>query len=166
MAASQATVFEMSMTGEVAKPSQRHPELDLSIVIPIYNEEENIPHLWDRLQSALKRLSLRYEIIAVDDGSRDNGAIILKRYAAEIPELKIIRLRRNSGQTAAIMAGFDRATGGVIVTIDADLQNDPDDIDCLVTTLNEGYDVVSGWRKDRKRIILFAGILSAASRTA
>src|SRR6266446_4617374 len=118
MATTQAMVFEMSMTGDVAKPTQRHRELDLSIVIPIYNEAENIPHLLDQLQSAMKRLSLRDEIIAVDDGSRDNGAIILKRYAAEIPELKIMRLRRNSGQTAAIMAGLERATGEIVVTID------------------------------------------------
>src|SRR5262249_40880890 len=107
------------------------------------------PLLLERLENALKQLSLRYEIIAVDDGSRDNGAAILKRYAAEIPELKIVRLRRNSGQAAAIMAGLERATGEGIVTIDRDLQNDPDDIDKLVAKLNEGYDVVSGWRKHR-----------------
>jgi glycosyltransferase involved in cell wall biosynthesis len=122
----------------------------LSVVIPIFNEEENIPSLLEQLLSALKQLGLRYEIIAVDDGSRDNGAAVLKRYAAEIPELKIVRLRRNSGQAAAIMAGLERATGEVVVTIDADLQNDPDDIAKLVAKLNEGYDVVSGWRKDRQ----------------
>jgi glycosyltransferase involved in cell wall biosynthesis len=138
------------MPCELAQVSQQDRELCLSIVIPIYNEEENIPHLLKRLQDALKQLGLRYEIIAVDDGSRDNGAAILKQYTAEIPELKIVRLRRNSGQTAAIMAGLDHAKGEVIVTIDADLQNDPDDIDKLLTKLNEGYDVVSGWRKDRR----------------
>jgi dolichol-phosphate mannosyltransferase len=119
-------------------------------VIPIYNEEENIPYLLQRLRTSLERLNLRYEIIAVDDGSGDDGAAVLKRYAATSPELKIVRLRRNSGQTAAIMAGLDRAAGEIIVTIDADLQNDPDDIDKLVTKLNEGYDVVSGWRKNRQ----------------
>jgi dolichol-phosphate mannosyltransferase len=108
----------------------------------------------------LKQSSLRYEIIAVDDGSRDNSAAILKRHVAEIPELKIVRLRRNSGQTAAIMAGLDRARGEVIVTLDADLQNDPDDISKLVTKLNEGYDVVSGWRKDRHDHALRRNFLS------
>jgi glycosyltransferase involved in cell wall biosynthesis len=140
---------EMSMTSENASASEDRERL-LSVVIPIYNEEENIPSLLERLRNALEQLGLRYEIIAVDDGSRDNGTFVLKRYAAEIPELKIVRLRRNSGQAAAIMAGLERATGEVIVTIDADLQNDPDDIDKLVAKLNEGYDVVSGWRKDRQ----------------
>ena len=145
----QAVVSELSMTCEIA-PASKDRERHLSVVIPIYNEEENIPSLLERLRSALKQLGLRYEIIAVDDGSRDNGAAVLKRYAAEIPELKIVRLRRNSGQAAAIMAGLERATGEVIVTIDADLQNDPDDIGKLVAKMNEGYDVVSGWRKDRQ----------------
>jgi dolichol-phosphate mannosyltransferase len=140
----------MLITREIAADSKGHRELDLSIVIPIYNEEENIPYLLQRLRTSLERLNLRYEIIAVDDGSRDDGAAVLKRYAATSPELKIVRLRRNSGQTAAIMAGLDRAAGEIIVTIDADLQNDPDDIDKLVTKLNEGYDVVSGWRKNRQ----------------
>jgi dolichol-phosphate mannosyltransferase len=140
---------ELSMRRESAPVSKDHA-YPLSVVIPIYDEEENIPTLLEWLRSALKRLGLRYEIIAVDDGSRDNGAAVLKRYAAEIPELRIVRLRRNSGQAAAIMAGLERATGEVIVTIDADLQNDPDDIGKLVAKLNEGYDVVSGWRKDRR----------------
>jgi len=143
----QAGVSELSMTCEIGAASDR--EHHLSVVIPIYNEEENIPYLMERLCNALKQLGLRYEIIAVDDGSRDNGAAVLKRYAAEIPELKIVRLRRNSGQAAAIMAGLERATGEIVITIDGDLQNDPDDIEKLVTKLNEGYDVVSGWRKNR-----------------
>jgi len=136
------------MTGEIA-PASADREHNLSVVIPIYDEEENIPSLLERLRSALKRLGSRYEIIAVDDGSRDNGAAVLKRYAAEMPELKVVRLRRNSGQAAAIMAGLERATGEVVVTIDADLQNDPDDIENLVAKLNQGYDVVSGWRRER-----------------
>jgi dolichol-phosphate mannosyltransferase len=142
------------------KGSEQERHLHLSVVIPIYNEEESIPHLLQGLRSALKQSSLRYEIIAVDDGSRDNSAAILKRHVAEIPELKIVRLRRNSGQTAAIMAGLDRARGEVIVTLDADLQNDPDDISKLVTKLNEGYDVVSGWRKDRHDHALRRNFLS------
>jgi glycosyltransferase involved in cell wall biosynthesis len=142
------------------KGSEQERHLHLSVVIPIYNEEESIPHLLQGLRNALKQSSLRYEIIAVDDGSRDNSTAILKRHVAEIPELKIVRLRRNSGQTAAIMAGLDRARGEVIVTLDADLQNDPDDISKLVTKLNEGYDVVSGWRKDRHDHALRRNFLS------
>jgi dolichol-phosphate mannosyltransferase len=144
----QALTPARTMTLEIASASKNHGR-QLTVVIPIYNEEENIPPLLERLRSALKRLGLSYEIIAVDDGSCDNGAAILKRYAADSPEFKIVRLRRNSGQAAAIMAGLERATGEVIVTIDGDLQNDPDDIYKLVTKLDEGYDVVSGWRKDR-----------------
>jgi glycosyltransferase involved in cell wall biosynthesis len=140
--------------------SEQDRRLHLSIVIPIYNEEESIPHLLQRLRSALKQSSLRYEIIAVDDGSRDNSAAILKRYAAATPELKIVRLRRNSGQTAAIMAGLDHARGEVIVAIDADLQNDPDDINKLVAKVNEGYDVVSGWRKVRHDHVLRRNFVS------
>jgi dolichol-phosphate mannosyltransferase len=140
--------------------SEQDRRLHLSIVIPIYNEEESIPHLLQRLRSALKQSSLRYEIIAVDDGSRDNSAAILKRYAAATPELKIVRLRRNTGQTAAIMAGLDHARGEVIVAIDADLQNDPDDINKLVAKVNEGYDVVSGWRKVRHDHVLRRNFVS------
>src|SRR5262252_8648482 len=141
-------ISKLSVRRESA-PASEDCACPLSVVIPIYDEEENIPLLLDRLLSALKRLGLSYEIIAVDDGSRDNGAAVLKRYAAEIPELRIVRLRRNSGQAAAIMAGLECATGEVIVTIDADLQNDPDDIENLVAKLNQGYDVVSGWRRER-----------------
>src|SRR5262245_5878079 len=130
----------MSMRSKIEGAPLQGRELELSIVIPIYNEEESISPLLERLRSAVGQLGLRYEIIAVDDGSRDNGAAILKQHAAEIPELKIVRLRRNSGQTAAIMAGLDHATGEIIVTIDADLQNDPDDIGKLLNKLNEGYD--------------------------
>ena len=140
--------------------SEQDRQLHLSIVIPIYNEEESIPHLLQRLRSALNPSSLRYEIIAVDDGSRDNSPAILKRYAAATPELKIVRLRRNSGQTAAIMAGLDHARGEVIVAIDADLQNDPDDINKLVAKVNEGYDVVSGWRKVRHDHVLRRNFVS------
>src|ERR1700758_4540816 len=110
----------MSMAREVATASQPERELQLSIVIPIYNEQESLSPLLERLLRAVKKSGLRYEIIAVDDGSLDGGLGILREHAARIAELKIVRLLRHSGQTAAIMAGFDYARGEVIVTMDAD----------------------------------------------
>lgn len=123
---------------------------ELSIVIPVYNEEENIPHLVDALKPVLDSVGKRYEIVAVDDGSSDGSVASLKSLAADWPELKVVQFRRNAGQTAAMMAGIDYSSGDVIVTIDADLQNDPEDIPILLDKMNEGFDVVSGWRKDRK----------------
>jgi glycosyltransferase involved in cell wall biosynthesis len=122
----------------------------LSIVIPLYNEEESIPHLHQGLSSALIAYGKPYEIIIVDDGSKDNSFALLSQAAAQDPSLTVIRLRRNFGQTAAFAAGFDRARGDVIVTMDADLQNDPNDIPLLMEKIEEGYDIVSGWRKDRQ----------------
>src|SRR3954451_22381568 len=122
----------------------------LSIVTPIYNEEGNIPPLCEKLLGVLRTLPYAFEVIAVNDGSRDKSLAELRSEAERFSELKIVDLRRNYGQTAAIMAGIDHASGEVIVTIDADLQNDPEDIPMLIDKLNEGYDVVSGWRKDRK----------------
>jgi glycosyltransferase involved in cell wall biosynthesis len=123
---------------------------DLSVVIPVFNEEENIRPLLARLSPVLRRLSLRCEIIAVNDGSSDGTLAALKAMAAETPELKIIDFRRNYGQTAALMAGIDHASGEIIVSMDADLQNDPEDIPALLQRIEEGYDVASGWRIDRK----------------
>lgn len=122
----------------------------LSVVIPIYEEEESIPRLVERLMPPLRGLGVPFEVIAVNDGSKDRSQEQLKIAAAANPELKVIRFRRNAGQTAAMMAGIDHSSGEVIVTIDADLQNDPDDIPALLQKLDEGYDVVSGWRRDRK----------------
>jgi dolichol-phosphate mannosyltransferase len=123
---------------------------DLSIVVPIYNEAENLPLLLESFTSSLADSPYTYEIICVDDGSRDGSTDILKREAIARPELKAVILRRNFGQTAAMAAGFNSASGRVIVTLDGDLQNDPEDISLMVTTLEEGYDLVSGWRKYRK----------------
>jgi glycosyltransferase involved in cell wall biosynthesis len=123
---------------------------ELSVVIPIFNEEENIRPLCSKLLPALRRLSLRFEIIAVNDGSSDGSLAALKSEAAQTPELRIIDFRRNYGQTAAMMAGIDHASGKIIVSMDADLQNDPDDIPALLQKIEEGYDVASGWRVDRK----------------
>lgn len=124
--------------------------MDLSIVIPIYNEEENIPLLYNAVTAALDPTGLEYEIIAVDDGSMDGSFTTLKELAAKDRRLRVIRLRRNFGQSAAMAAGFEAARGAVIVPMDGDLQNDPADIPLLLQKMAEGFDVVSGWRKERK----------------
>lgn len=124
--------------------------MKISIIVPIYNEEESIPSLCDGLFSVLKELGRPFEVICVNDGSRDGSMSCLRRAAETHPELKVVSFRRNFGQTAAMMAGIDHASGDVIISIDADLQNDPRDIPALLEKLEEGYDVVSGWRVDRK----------------
>jgi len=127
-----------------------HNTCDLSIVIPILNEAENLEPLFAQLTDVLDRTGRNYEIIAVDDGSADDSFVILKRLHEGNPRIKVLRFRRNFGQTAAFAAGFEHARGEVVVTIDADLQNDPADITRLLDKMDEGYDVVSGWRKDRQ----------------
>ena len=122
----------------------------ISIVIPLYNEEESIPHLCEALDAAIANYGQPAEVIIVDDGSRDNSFKLLKEYAARDPRFTIIRFRRNFGQTAAFAAGFTQARGEVVITMDADLQNDPMDIPLLMAKVDEGYDIVSGWRKDRQ----------------
>jgi glycosyltransferase involved in cell wall biosynthesis len=122
----------------------------LSVVIPAYNEEENVPILYEKLKKVLDSLGEDYEIIFVDDGSTDGTYQRLKQLAEKDSRLKVIRFKRNYGQTAAMSAGFEHAKGDVIITMDADLQNDPEDIPILLEKLKEGYHVVSGWRKDRK----------------
>ena len=124
--------------------------MDLSVVVPIYNEEENIPILHARVSEALSAARLDYELILVDDGSSDNSYPALKLLAAKDARVKVVRFRRNFGQTAAMAAGFDLASGRVVVPMDGDLQNDPLDIPLLLARIDDGYDVVSGWRKDRK----------------
>ena len=126
----------------------------LSVVVPVYNEFENIPLLYDEVISALKDIS-DWELILVDDGSKDNSLAALKELAEKDPvHVKVIGLRRNFGQTAAIAAGIDHASGEIIVLMDADLQNDPSDIPAMLDKLNEGYDLVSGWRKNRQDNLL------------
>lgn len=122
----------------------------VSIVIPVYNEEETIPHLREALVGALGGLDRTWEVILINDGSRDRSAERLDEVAAQDPRFVAVHLRRNYGQTAAMAAGFDQARGEIIVAMDADLQNDPADIPGLLAKMDEGYDVVSGWRKDRK----------------
>lgn len=122
----------------------------LSVVVPIYNEVESIPHLVNSIADVLQDLQPDYEIICVDDGSRDGSAEILTDLARNRQDLKAVILRRNYGQTPAMAAGFNYATGEVIVTLDGDLQNDPRDIPRLLAKMAEGYDLVSGWREKRQ----------------
>lgn len=130
--------------------SREVPHPRLSIVVPVFNEAENLDALTDRLFGAIARFGLDAEVLYVDDGSTDGSETMYRRLCANHPALRVIRLRRNFGQTAAMAAGFDHARGAVIVVLDGDLQNDPDDIPLLIKTLDEGYDVVSGWRRDRQ----------------
>lgn len=122
----------------------------LSIVIPIYNEAENLPELFQETKASLFSLGADYEIIAVNDGSVDGSLNVLKELAAVDPKIKVISFSRNFGQTAAMSAGFKFASGEIIIPLDADLQNDPRDIPLLLAKLTEGYDIVSGWRKNRQ----------------
>jgi glycosyltransferase involved in cell wall biosynthesis len=121
----------------------------LSIILPIYNEVESIPHLLGELVPALEITGQCFEIICIDDGSQDGSFAELKKLREQDERVRVIRFRRNFGQTAAFAAGFDRAAGDIIITMDADLQNDPADIPKLLAKIEEGYDVVSGWRTER-----------------
>ena len=123
---------------------------EISVVIPVFNEEENIQSLHEKLRASLDGLNLDYEILYVDDGSRDASFEILHSIAAADARVKLIRFRRNFGQTAAMAAGMDFSRGRVIIPLDADGQNDPADIPRLLAKINEGFDVVSGWRQKRK----------------
>ena len=125
-------------------------KVDVSIVIPIYNEEESLQPLYDRLKPLLDGWDRTFEVVLIDDGSSDNSPQILRELHAQDPRLQVILLRRNFGQTAAFAAGFDHAQGAVVVTMDGDLQNDPADIPMLLDKIDEGYDIVSGWRVDRQ----------------
>jgi glycosyltransferase involved in cell wall biosynthesis len=123
---------------------------DVSVVVPVYNEVESLPHLIEAIATTLNATGLSYELICVDDGSQDGSAELLKQQAQIHPHLRAVILRRNYGQTAAMAAGFHHALGRVIVTLDGDLQNDPADIPQLLAKLDEGYDLVSGWRINRQ----------------
>ena len=128
----------------------REGQAELSVVVPLYNEEESLPQLVEQLLAALRPLQLGFELVLVDDGSRDDTAKVLSQLAATVPELVAVLLRRNYGQTAAMAAGFDASGGAVIVTLDGDLQNDPADIPLLLAELDQGFDLVSGWRHQRQ----------------
>ncbi len=124
--------------------------LDISVVIPLHNEEEAVAKLHEELVAELQKLGKSYEIIYVDDGSRDNTLTNLRAVTQNCAAVTIISLRRNFGQTAAMAAGMDAAKGAVIITMDGDLQNDPSGIPLLLAEMDKGYDLVSGWRKERK----------------
>lgn len=124
--------------------------VDLSVVIPVFNEAENIEALFAELKSSLAGLDRSYEIIVVDDGSSDGSFELLRGLHAQDEQISVVRLRRNFGQTAAFAAGFALCQGDVVITLDADLQNDPADIPKLLDLIDQGYDVVSGWRVDRQ----------------
>ncbi len=140
--------MQISKNSKIERNEERN--LDLSVVIPIYDEAKNVENLYEKLEEVLSKLDKSYEVLLVDDGSTDGTIDKLTEIRKRNPKYKVIQFRRNYGQTAAISAGFDYATGDVIVTIDADLQNDPKDIPRILKKMEEGYDVVSGWRKERK----------------
>ncbi|GAB4377601.1 MAG: glycosyltransferase [Elainellaceae cyanobacterium] len=125
-------------------------QLQVSVVVPIYNEVESIPRLLDAIASTLQENGISYEIVIVDDGSSDGSTQLLRNLAQQRNDLRAVLLRRNYGQTAAMAAGFSHAQGQSIITLDGDLQNDPRDIPLLLAKLEEGYDLVSGWRKNRQ----------------
>lgn len=123
--------------------------MKLSVILPIYNEAKSIPELFERIASVMTELRYPYEVIAVNDGSKDGSAAELNAIAAKNPKVKVIHFRVNAGQTAAIHAGIEHATGDVIIPLDSDLENDPKDIVSMLKKMEEGFDVVSGWRKKR-----------------
>src|SRR5690606_14924202 len=131
-------------------PSTAEP--DVSIVIPVYNEVDNLPDLVDRIDHAMRPTGRAFELIAIDDGSRDDSAAVLTRLAADRPWLRPVLLARNYGQSSALQAGFDRVRGRYVVTLDADLQNDPLDIPAMLERLDrdDSVDMISGWRQQRQ----------------
>lgn len=130
--------------------SRDQDDVYVSVLIPVYNEADNIPLLCERLIPALEKLEKTFEVIIVNDGSVDGSEARLRTAAEADPRIRVINFFRNVGQTGAMMAGIDHARGDIIVSMDGDLQNDPDDIAVLLTKMDEGYDVVSGWRRDRQ----------------
>lgn len=124
-----------------------HP---VSIVIPVYNEEENLPRLFDEIAQAMRPLNRTWEVVLVDDGSRDKSVLVLRALAAANPEVRYLAFAANRGQSAAFCAGFDAAAHPIVVTLDADLQNDPADIPAMLTLFDQGYDMTIGWRKKRQ----------------
>ena len=142
----------MSKNQRMVKACSFHDEKEeiyLSVVIPVYNEKQSLKHLYENLNAVLPGIGKNYEVILIDDGSSDGSFMELKKIHEKNNNYKIIRFRKNFGQTPAMSAGFDYARGEVIITLDADLQNDPKDIPLLLEKM-EGYDIVSGWRAKRQ----------------
>lgn len=134
----------------IEKQTNSRSKVDLSLVLPVLNEQENIFPLYEEIIAVFNQMNLEYEIIFVDDGSTDQSISLLKELAARDPNVRVLIFSRNFGQTAAMSAGIDNARGEVIMLMDADRQNDPADIPLLYRTIQDGHDVVVGWRKDRK----------------
>ena len=122
----------------------------ISIIIPVFNESESIGYLLDEVLNVMQNNKLNCELIVVNDGSNDNTSTVLDELTIKIKELSVISLRKNYGQTAAMAAGFDNSKGEIVITLDGDLQNDPNDIPKLISHINEGYDLICGWRYERK----------------
>jgi glycosyltransferase involved in cell wall biosynthesis len=164
----------MNRKGIASKPRQEVPSshffdvadnmVDISVIIPVLDEKDNLKRLLPRLERVLDSVGLTYEVIFVDDGSQDGSTAVLRESAAEAPRIRLIEFVRNFGQTAALVAGFDHARGEIIIAMDADLQNDPADIPLLLDKLDEGYDVVSCWRRNRKDPWLRVILSSVANR--
>jgi glycosyltransferase involved in cell wall biosynthesis len=146
--------FNNSVHKDIQTKDSQYGSKDISIVVPVYNEEENIPHLVKNLESVLEKLGKKYEVLLIDDGSKDKSYEKLAEIHKKNKNFKIIRFRRNYGQTQAMRAGFDNAAGDIIITLDADLQNDPRDIPAILKKMEQGYDIVSGWRKNRQDKLL------------
>lgn len=141
------------------------PRPDISVVIPVFNESENLEELHRELVAALEKTGRPFDVILIDDGSTDSSWTVLRSLQHKDGRVKLICLRRNFGQTAALAAGFDHARGGIIVSLDADLQNDPNDIPSLIQKIEEGYDIVSGWRRRRKDKFLTRRVPSTIANT-
>ena len=132
------------------QPQQQQQWADISVVIPLYNEEESLKELNQQLRSTLGRMNVRYEIIFIDDGSTDRSFQVLREIKRNDRHLKVVRFRRNFGKSAALAVGFDKAQGNVVITMDADLQDDPSEIPALKRRIEEGFDLVSGWKRVRR----------------
>jgi len=152
--------FEMNSTQPKLYNKEEQPAPELSLFLPVLDEEENLRPMHAKIAEALNSLGKTAEVIYVDDGSTDKSLQILREIAADDSRVRVISLRRNYGQTAAMSAGIDAAKGEILIPMDADLQNDPKDIARLLDKLNEGYDVVSGWRKNRKDKLIMRKIPS------
>ncbi len=135
-------------------------QIEYSVVVPVMNEEENVELLYRRITEVLRKMGEQYEIIFVDDGSADRTYSILKSIHENDPHLKVVKFRCNFGQSAAMAAGFEQANGRIVISMDGDLQNDPNDIPAMIAKMNEGYDIVAGWRKNRQDKLLIRKVPS------
>ncbi|MBW1783434.1 MAG: glycosyltransferase family 2 protein, partial [Deltaproteobacteria bacterium] len=137
-------------TGSHSKAGNTPVSPEISIIVPIYNEAANVKALVEQTLDVMRPLGRSFELILIDDGSTDGSHELLRAVKRDHPELRVILLRRNFGQSAAMTAGFDHAAGDIVVTMDGDLQNDPRNIPLMINKLEEGYDLVNGWRRDRQ----------------